>query len=149
MDITFIEVMPLGSIADDRFDQYLPLDEVQLDLGAEFTLSPNAIRTGGPARYFDVRETDGRVGFITPLTNNFCDGCNRVRVTCTGELYTCLGHMDKVDLRTPLRRGADNLEKLNAALNDAMAAKPLRHHFEIDKRGAAPAVSRHMSVTGG
>lgn len=149
MDITFIEIMPLGEIPGDRFDQYLPLDRVRETLEEQFTLTPNDLRTGGPARYFDVKETGGRAGFITPLTNNFCDGCNRVRITCTGELYTCLGHMEKVDLRHVLRSGGDNPERLNAVLNDAMANKPERHHFSIKKRGSAPSVARHMSVTGG
>lgn len=146
-DLTLIETMPLGAIDEERIDRYLPLDGVRRALGQRFTLTPLAERTGGPARYEQVEELGARIGFITPLTNNFCDGCNRVRVTASGRLYMCLGHDDRVDLRDALRQGGR--EALDAALDEAMALKPLRHRFAIDKAGAAPAVERHMSVTGG
>jgi cyclic pyranopterin phosphate synthase len=120
---------------------------VRRALGQRFTLTPLSDRTGGPARYERVEELGARIGFITPLTNNFCDGCNRVRITASGRLYMCLGHDDRVDLRAALREGGR--EALDAALDEAMALKPLRHGFAIDKAGAAPAVERHMSVTGG
>lgn len=148
MDLTLIEVMPLGEVDYDRMDQYLPLSAVRDDLEARWSLAPIDKRTGGPARYVRVDETGGVLGFITPLTNNFCDGCNRVRVTCTGQIYMCLGHGDSVDLRGALRE-AEPEAALEAALDRAMVKKPERHAFEISKRGAAPAVSRHMSVTGG
>jgi cyclic pyranopterin phosphate synthase len=146
-DLTLIETMPLGAIDEDRIDRYLPLDGVRRALGERFTLTPLSDRTGGPARYERVEELGARIGFITPLTNNFCDGCNRVRITASGRLYMCLGHDDRVDLRAALREGGR--EALDAALDEAMALKPLRHGFAIDKAGAAPAVERHMSVTGG
>ena len=148
MDVTLIEVMPLGDIDEDRTDQYLPLTAVRDDLDARWTLTPIEKRTGGPARYVRVEETGGVLGFITPLTQNFCDGCNRVRVTCTGRIYTCLGHDDYVDLRGALR-GADPEAALSSALDKAMMSKPQRHGFKIDTPGAAPAVARHMSTTGG
>lgn len=148
MDLTLIEVMPLGEVDYDRMDQYLPLSAVRDDLEARWSLEPIDKRTGGPARYVRVDETGGVLGFITPLTNNFCDGCNRVRVTCTGQIYMCLGHGDSVDLRAALR-APEPEAALEAALDRAMVKKPERHAFEISKRGAAPAVSRHMSVTGG
>ncbi len=148
MDLTLIEVMPLGEIDQDRTDQYLPLSAVRDDLDERWTLQPLEMRTGGPARYVRVAETGGVLGFITPLTNNFCDGCNRVRVTCTGQIYMCLGHGDSVDLRAALR-APDANAALDAALDRAMLKKPERHAFDISTRGAAPAVSRHMSVTGG
>lgn len=148
MDLTLIEVMPLGEVEADRIDQYLPLTEVRAELEQRFTLVPSAHRTGGPARYFDVAETGGRIGFITPLTGNFCDGCNRVRVTATGQLHPCLGGHEMIDLRAALR-SADPDRELAAALDRAMAIKPLRHGFAIDRRGAAPALARHMSATGG
>ncbi|MAW79883.1 MAG: GTP 3',8-cyclase MoaA [Parvularcula sp.] len=148
MDLTLIEVMPLGEIEEDRTDQYLPLTAVQDRLAEQWSLRPLAMKTGGPARYVKVEETGGVLGMITPLTNNFCAGCNRVRVTCTGEIYMCLGHGDKIDLRAAMR-GADPQAALDAALDRAMLKKPERHAFDISKRGAAPAVSRHMSVTGG
>ena len=148
MDLTLIEVMPLGEVDYDRMDQYLPLSAVRDDLEARWSLAPIDKRTGGPARYVHVEETGGVLGFITPLTNNFCDGCNRVRVTCTGQIYMCLGHGDSVDLRAALR-APESEAALEAALDRAMVKKPERHAFEISKRGAAPAVSRHMSVTGG
>jgi cyclic pyranopterin phosphate synthase len=146
-DLTLIETMPLGSVDEDRVDRYLPLNEVKRDLETRFTLAPIPHRTGGPARYWNVEELGVRLGLITPLTNNFCDGCNRVRVTATGKLYMCLGHGERVDLRAALREGGP--EALDAALDEAMALKPLRHAFHIDTRGATPAVERHMSVTGG
>ncbi|MEC9067053.1 MAG: GTP 3',8-cyclase MoaA [Pseudomonadota bacterium] len=146
--ITLIEVMPLGEVEEDRFDRYLPLDTVRAALEARWTLTPSAHRTGGPARYADIAETGGRVGFITPLSANFCDGCNRVRVTATGQLYPCLGGAERVDLRAALRSGEDD-RPLDRALDEAMRIKPARHHFRIDAPAAAPAQPRHMSVTGG
>jgi len=147
-DLTLIEVMPLGEVDGDRVDHYLPLTQAISDLEAHFTLTPSQHQTGGPARYFEVAETGGRLGVISPLTNNFCSGCNRIRVTATGELYPCLGGGEKVDLRAALRSG--NVEaRLLQALDEAMRIKPERHHFDISERGAAPAQSRHMSVTGG
>ncbi|MEQ1496298.1 MAG: GTP 3',8-cyclase MoaA [Novosphingobium sp.] len=148
IDLTLIEVMPLGEVEADRFDHYLPLSEVRADLERRCTLTPSTHRTGGPARYADVTETGGRIGFITPLTNNFCEGCNRVRVTATGQLHPCLGGTEQVDLRAALR-SADPEAALSAALDEAMRIKPERHHFTIDRRGAAPALARHMSTTGG
>ena len=148
IDLTLIEVMPLGEVEADRFDHYLPLSEVRAELDARYTLTASAHRTGGPARYLDVAQTGGRIGFITPLTNNFCEGCNRVRVTATGQLHPCLGGIEKVDLRAALR-SADPETALTAALDEAMRIKPERHHFRIEARGAAPALARHMSTTGG
>lgn len=146
-DLTLIETMPLGEIEDDRTDRYLPLDGVRRALEQRFKLSPLDHRTGGPARYARVEELDARIGFITPMTNNFCDGCNRVRVTATGQIYMCLGHEDRLDLRKALREGDG--EELDRLLDRAMRLKPERHAFRIDRDTAAPAVSRHMSVTGG
>lgn len=148
MALTLIEVMPLGEVEEDRFDHYLPLAAVRDDLERRWTLTASGHSTGGPARYVDVAETGGRLGFITPLTNNFCDGCNRVRVTATGRLYACLGGDEQVDLRAALR-SADPQGMLDAALDAAMRIKPERHHFAIDRPGTAPALSRHMSMTGG
>lgn len=148
IDLTLIEVMPLGEVEQDRFDHYLPLSEVRAELEQRFALSPSAHRTGGPARYVDVAETGGRIGFITPLTNNFCEGCNRVRVTATGQMHPCLGGIEQVDLRGALRSD-DPDAALEAALDQAMRIKPERHHFRIDAPGGAPALSRHMSMTGG
>ena len=139
--------MPLGEVEGDRFDHYLPLSAVRARLEEHWTLAPSAHRSGGPARYFDVAETGGRLGLITPLTSNFCDGCNRVRVSATGQLFMCLGGEGQVDLRAALRSGAAGA--LDAALDIAMRLKPERHAFAIDRRGAAPALARHMSVTGG
>lgn len=147
-DSTLIEVMPLGDVEEDRFDHYLPLVAVQEDLARRWTLTPSDHRTGGPARYWNVEETGGRIGLITPLTNNFCEGCNRIRVTATGQLYACLGGDERVDLRAALR-SEDPEAELAAALDTAMRIKPERHHFRIEEPGAAPAVSRHMSMTGG
>jgi len=148
-DLSLIEVMPLGAIETGRANQYLPLNIVKTRLKERFTLRELDYRTGGPARYVQIEETGGRLGFITPLTHNFCESCNRVRVTCTGTLYMCLGQEDAADLRTPLRASpADEL--LHQALEAAIARKPKGHNFLIDSRHShAPAVSRHMSVTGG
>jgi cyclic pyranopterin phosphate synthase len=147
-EITFIEVMPLGEVDAQRVDQYLPLSELRADLSRRFTLAPSPHASGGPARYYDVAETGGRIGFITPLTHNFCEGCNRVRVTCTGTLYMCLGQNDAADLREPLRRSEAD-DALNAAIRAAIARKPKGHDFIIDRATSRPAVARHMSVTGG
>ena len=147
-DLCLIETMPLGEVAGDRTDHYLPLGLVRSRLQQRFTLSPSSYATGGPARYYDVAETGGRIGFITPLTHNFCESCNRVRLTCTGTLYLCLGQDDQADLRRLLRSGVDD-GALDAAIRAAIALKPLGHDFVIDRRGAAPAVQRHMSLTGG
>jgi len=146
-DLTLIETMPLGEIEEDRTDHYLPLDGVRRALESRYTLTPLTLRTGGPARYARVEELDVRIGFITPLTNNFCDGCNRVRVTATGRLYMCLGHDDRVDLRAALREG--DQQTIDDMVDRAMMLKPLRHNFEIGARNAPAAVERHMSVTGG
>jgi cyclic pyranopterin phosphate synthase len=148
MDLTLIETMPLGEIDGDRTDQYLPLSIVRARLLDQFTLDDIAYKTGGPARYVEVRETGGRLGFITPLTHNFCESCNRVRLTCTGTLYMCLGQEDAADLRAPLRASEGN-HLLNAAIDAAIARKPKGHDFIIDRRHNRPALSRHMSVTGG
>jgi len=146
-DLTLIETMPLGEIGEDRTDQYLPLDLVRQRLEQRFTLTDIPWRTGGPARYVTVAETGGRVGFITPMTHNFCESCNRVRITCTGTLYMCLGQDDAADLRAPLRASeADDL--VAAAIDEAILRKPKGHDFVIG-RNAAPAVARHMSTTGG
>jgi cyclic pyranopterin phosphate synthase len=147
MDLTLIETMPLGDIEGDRTSQYLPLSVVRARLQERFTLEELPYRTGGPARYVRVRETGGRLGFITPLTHNFCESCNRVRVTCTGTLFMCLGQEDAADLREPLRASASD-DLLNAAIDEAIARKPKGHDFIID-RDHRPAVGRHMSVTGG
>ncbi len=152
MDLTLIETMPLGDIDGDRTDQYLPLSKVKTDLEKQFTLEPLAHRTGGPARYMRVKETGGMLGMITPLTHNFCESCNRVRLTCTGILYMCLGQDDAADLCTPLRRDAidgTGDAQLMAALDEAITRKPKGHDFIIDRRGQKPAVARHMSMTGG
>ncbi|HNJ47410.1 MAG TPA: GTP 3',8-cyclase MoaA [Novosphingobium sp.] len=148
MDLTLIEVMPLGEIDADRFDHYLPLTDLRARLEQRLTLTPSAHRTGGPARYADVAETGGRLGFITPLTGNFCEGCNRVRVTATGQLFPCLGGIEQVDLRAALRSD-DPESALDAALDLALRIKPERHHFAIERPGAAPTLDRHMSATGG
>lgn len=148
MDLTLIETMPLGEIDGDRTEQYLPLSTVRARLGEEFTLSDIPYKTGGPARYVEVAETGGRLGFITPLTHNFCESCNRVRVTCTGTLYMCLGQEDAADLRAPLRASEGN-ELLSNAIDEAIGRKPKGHDFVIDRQTRKPAVGRHMSVTGG
>jgi cyclic pyranopterin phosphate synthase len=148
MDLTLIETMPLGDIDGDRTEQYLPLSLVRAKLAEHFTLTELDYRTGGPARYVRVEETGGRLGFITPLTHNFCESCNRVRVTCTGTLYMCLGQEDAADLRAPLRASEGN-ELLHRAIDEAISRKPKGHDFVIDRRSKRPAVGRHMSVTGG
>jgi cyclic pyranopterin phosphate synthase len=148
MDLTLIETMPLGDIDGDRTDQYLPLSTVRARLATKFTLEDIPYKTGGPARYVQVAETGGRLGFITPLTHNFCESCNRVRLTCTGTLYMCLGQEDAADLRAPLRASEGN-ELLSAAIDEAITRKPKGHDFVIDRQHNEPAVSRHMSVTGG
>lgn len=147
-DLTLIETMPLGDIDGDRTDQYLPLSVVRARLAENWTLQESAHKTGGPARYFDVQETGRRLGFITPLTHNFCESCNRVRLTCTGTLYMCLGQEDAADLRAPLRESESDAP-LDAAIDEAIGRKPKGHDFIIDRRRQAPALSRHMSVTGG
>ncbi len=148
MDLTLIEVMPLGEIGAGRLDQYLPLSVVRARLAQRYHLNDIDYRTGGPARYVRVAETGGRLGFITPLTHNFCKSCNRVRVTCTGTLYMCLGQEDAADLRKPLRASEGN-DPLFAAIGEAIARKPKGHDFIIDRRHQRPALARHMSVTGG
>ncbi len=148
MDLTLIEVMPLGEIDGQRIDQYLPLSEVRRRLEERYTLHDLPDRTGGPARYVRVAETGGKLGFITPLTHNFCESCNRVRLTCTGQLFMCLGQEDAADLRAPVRASEDN-KLLDQAIVAAIARKPKGHDFIIDRNHARPAVSRHMSMTGG
>jgi cyclic pyranopterin phosphate synthase len=148
MDLTLIEVMPLGEIGEGRLEQYLPLSMVRARLAERFSLNDIDYRTGGPARYVRVAETGGLLGFITPLTHNFCESCNRVRVTCTGTLFMCLGQEDAADLRKPLRASEGN-DLLNAAIDEAIARKPKGHDFIIDRRHRRPALARHMSVTGG
>jgi GTP 3',8-cyclase len=148
-DLTLIEVMPMGEIGTaTRLEQYLPLSLVRARLSRNWRLEETDYRTGGPARYANVRETGRRLGFITPLTHNFCESCNRVRLTCTGTLYMCLGQEDAADLRTPLRQSESD-EALVAAIREAISRKPKGHDFIIDRRHNRPAVSRHMSVTGG
>lgn len=148
MDMTFIEVMPLGDVEGERFDQYWPLSEVRAKLSEQFTLEATDYSTGGPARYYRAAETGGRIGFITPLTHNFCESCNRVRVTCTGTLYMCLGQEDAADLRGPLRASSTD-ELLHEAIEAAIRRKPKGHDFIIDRTTRQPALARHMSVTGG
>ncbi|MBS7698533.1 MULTISPECIES: GTP 3',8-cyclase MoaA [unclassified Chelatococcus] len=148
MDLTLIEVMPLGEIEPGRIDQFLPLSLVRAGLKQRYTLDDLDDRTGGPARYVRLRETGGRLGFITPMTHNFCESCNRVRVTCTGTLYMCLGQEDAADLRAPLR-ASESDALLEQAIAEAITRKPKGHDFVIDRRQARPAVGRHMSVTGG
>ena len=148
-DLTLIEVMPMGEIGGEaRLDQYLPLSQLRADLARRWTLTEIDHRTGGPARYVRIEETGGRLGFITPLTHNFCESCNRVRLTCTGTLYMCLGQEDAADLRAPLRASAED-GPLDAAIAEAIRRKPKGHDFMIDRRHTGPAVPRHMSVTGG
>jgi cyclic pyranopterin phosphate synthase len=148
MDLTIIEVMPLGDIEEDRLEQYLPLSIVRARLAERYTLEDIDYQTGGPARYVQIAETGGRLGFITPLTHNFCESCNRVRVTCTGTLFMCLGQEDAADLRAPLRASKSN-DLLNAAIDEAITRKPRGHDFVIDRRHKRPALARHMSMTGG
>jgi cyclic pyranopterin phosphate synthase len=147
-DLCLIETMPLGDIDGDRTEHYLPLSLVRQRLEQRWTLIPSTYRTGGPARYFEIAETGRRIGFITPMTHNFCESCNRVRVTCTGQLYMCLGQEDRADLRTPLRASESDIP-LIAAIEDAIARKPKGHDFLIDRHHAGPTVRRFMSVTGG
>jgi GTP 3',8-cyclase len=148
MDFTFIEVMPLGDIGEGRLDQYLPLSMVRARIAARFTLEDINYWTSGPARYVRVAETGGRLGFITPLTHNFCESCNRVRITCMGTLFMCLGQEDAADLRSVLRASEAD-DPLYAAIDEAISRKPKGHDFIIDRRHRRPALSRHMSVTGG
>jgi GTP 3',8-cyclase len=148
-DIALIEVMPMGEIGPDaRLAQYLPLSIVRAQLQRRWTLEETDYRTGGPARYYVIRETGYRLGMITPLTHTFCESCNRVRLTCTGTLFMCLGQDDAADLRTPLRRSESD-ERLEEAIRAAIARKPKGHDFIIDRRHRQPAVGRHMSATGG
>jgi GTP 3',8-cyclase len=147
-DLTLIETMPMGDIEGDRTDQYLPLSVVRARLARQWRLTDLPDRTGGPARYVRVEETGGRLGFITPLTHNFCESCNRVRVTCTGTMYMCLGQEDAADLRAPLR-ASEGDELLRQAILEGISRKPKGHDFVIDRRHNRPAVGRHMSVTGG
>jgi cyclic pyranopterin phosphate synthase len=148
MDLTLIEVMPLGEIGEGRLDQYLPLSMVRARLSERYTLDDIDYQTGGPARYVRVKETGGRLGFITPMTHNFCESCNRVRITCTGTLFMCLGQEDAADMRSPLR-GSESDDRLHAAIDQAIARKPKGHDFVIDRRRSRSALPRHMSVTGG
>ncbi len=148
MDLTLIETMPMGETGEDRTDQYLPLSLVRQRLEERFTLTDLPLSTGGPARYVRVEETGGKLGFITPMTHNFCESCNRVRLTCTGTLYMCLGQDDAADLRTALRASPDDAY-LSAAIDEAIGRKPRGHDFIIDRTHRRPAVARHMSVTGG
>ena len=148
MDMTLIEVMPLGETGESRLDQYLPLSLARARLAERYTLEDIDYQTGGPARYVRVKETGGRLGFITPLTHNFCESCNRVRITCTGTLYMCLGQNDAADLRSPLR-ASESDALLHAAIDEAIGRKPKGHDFVIDREHQRPAVARHMSVTGG
>ena len=148
-DLVLIEVMPMGDIGgENRLEQYLPLSLVRARLQRRWTLDDSDYRTGGPARYTTVRETGGRLGFITPLTHNFCESCNRVRLTCTGTLFMCLGQEDAADLRAPLRQSESD-EPLERAIREAIDRKPKGHDFVIDRRHQRPAIARHMSVTGG
>jgi cyclic pyranopterin phosphate synthase len=146
-DLTLIETMPLGDIGGDRVEQYLPLSLVRARLAQRWTLTDIDHRTGGPARYVRIEETGRRLGFITPLTHNFCESCNRVRLTCTGTLYMCLGQDDAADLRSVLRNG--DAAALDEAIDEAIGRKPKGHDFVIDRRHRTPALERHMSVTGG
>jgi len=147
-DLTLIETMPLGDIGGDRVEQYLPLSTVRERLEKNWTLTDIPYKTGGPARYVEVGETGRKLGFITPLTHNFCEGCNRVRLTCTGTLFMCLGQEDAADLRAPLRASEAD-ERLEAAIDEAISRKPKGHDFIIDRNHRGPALSRHMSMTGG
>jgi cyclic pyranopterin phosphate synthase len=148
MDMTLIETMPMGDVDADRTEQYLPLSLVRANLAKRFTLESSDERTGGPARYVRITETGGRLGFITPLSHNFCESCNRVRLTCTGTLYMCLGQDDAADMRKPLRASSDDA-LIDAAIDEAISRKPKGHDFIIDRRHNRPAVARQMSLTGG
>jgi cyclic pyranopterin phosphate synthase len=147
-DFTLIETMPMGEIKESRNDQYLPLSLVRERLQKKYNLIETDYNTGGPARYVQVKETGGKLGFITPLTHNFCESCNRVRLTCTGILYMCLGQNDAADLRKVIRNGLEK-EELEKSIIEAISRKPKGHDFEISRRAIKPAVQRHMSVTGG
>ncbi|PHS78811.1 MAG: GTP 3',8-cyclase MoaA [Rhodospirillaceae bacterium] len=147
-DLTLIETMPLGDIGGDRTESYLPLDDVRKTLDQDWTLTPSPYNTGGPSRYVDVKETGQRIGFITPLSEHFCDTCNRMRLTCTGTLYMCLGQDSSVNLRDALRSDASK-GALNAAIDKALTLKPKGHEFEISANGGPPSLKRHMNVTGG
>ena len=149
LDLTLIETMPMGEIDEDRTGRYLPLSMVRADLQERWTLDESDYQTGGPSRYVTIRETGQRLGFITPLSHNFCESCNRVRLTCTGTLYMCLGQEDAADLRSPLRLAPEDDELLLASIDEAIGRKPKGHDFVIDRRHKGPAVPRHMSVTGG
>ncbi|MEE9455238.1 MAG: GTP 3',8-cyclase MoaA [Paracoccaceae bacterium] len=149
-DLTFIEVMPMGDMGDaDRLDQYWPLSDVRTELARRWTLKDIALNTGGPANYVEITETGGRVGFITPLTHNFCESCNRVRLTCTGQLYMCLGQEDEADLRAALRKTPDDQALLHKAITAAIARKPKGHDFDYSRQNIQGQMSRHMSHTGG
>ena len=148
-DMTLIETMPMGEVDHDRTDHYLPLSLVSARLAEKWTLEDLDYNSGGPARYVRVKETGRKIGFITPLTHNFCESCNRVRLTCTGTLYMCLGQNDAADLRFPMRVMKESDELLDAAIDEAIGRKPKGHDFIIDRRHTGPAVGRHMSVTGG
>jgi cyclic pyranopterin phosphate synthase len=147
-DITLIETMPLGEVDEDRTDQFVSLTEVRRELSSFWTLQDIPETTGGPSRYVRIKETGGRLGFITPLTHNFCDSCRRIRLTCTGTLYMCLGHDATIDLREPLRRSSQD-DMLNVAIDEGIRHKPKAHNFLLPVRGAIPTLRRHMSVTGG
>ncbi len=149
LDLTLIETMPLGEVEEDRTDQYLPLSQVRGELESFWTLTPLTERTSGPARYARVEETGGKLGFITPLSHNFCESCNRVRLTCTGTLYMCLGQDDSADLRAPMRAHPGDDGPLHMAIREALTRKPKGHDFKIERRGERPAVARTMSTTGG
>jgi cyclic pyranopterin phosphate synthase len=146
--LTFIEVMPMGKIGEKRADQYMPLTEVKTLIQTKYSLTEDSLRTGGPARYVHCHETDQKIGFITPHTHNFCELCNRVRITCTGEMYMCLGQQDKADLKTPLRK-SENSQLLKDVIYEAISRKPKGHDFEIDREKEEKFVPRHMNVTGG
>jgi cyclic pyranopterin phosphate synthase len=146
--LTFIEVMPMGEIGEKRSDQYMPLTEVKSLIQTKYSLTEDSLRTGGPARYVHCHETDQKIGFITPHTHNFCELCNRVRITCTGEMYMCLGQQDKADLKTPLRK-SENDQLLKDVIYEAISRKPKGHDFVIERKQDEKFVPRHMNVTGG
>ena len=146
--LTFIEVMPMGEIGEKRLDQYIPLTEVKKLIQKEYSLTSDSLRTAGPARYFHCHETDQKIGFITPHTHNFCELCNRVRITCTGEMYMCLGQQDKADLKTPLRKSENN-QLLKDVIYEAITRKPKGHDFILERKENENFVPRHMNITGG
>jgi len=146
--LTFIEVMPMGEIGEKRIDQYMPLSEVKNLIQGKYSITDDSLRTAGPARYVHCHETDQKIGFITPHTHNFCELCNRVRITCTGEMYMCLGQQDKADLKTPLRKSENN-QLLKEVIYEAISRKPKGHDFTIDRKENENFVPRHMNVTGG